>query len=99
LRQKVEEEMSFLDKVLEYFDLSKEVPSETAEAEEGREVVVKKGDTLWGIAKEITGEGSRWKEIADLNMGFDENHTLHIGDELKIPQSWTIPPEGHNDGA
>ena len=46
--------------------------------------VVKKGDTLWMIAKELLGNGSRYTEIVELN-GLKSN-VLHTGDKLKIPQ-------------
>jgi len=61
------------------------------------EYTVKKGDTLWGIAKAY---GLDWKEIANLNCITDE-FTLQIGTVLKIPTSYTeqsllIPNGDHN---
>jgi len=61
------------------------------------EYTVKKGDTLWEIAKAY---GLDWKEIANLNRITDE-FTLQIGTVLKIPTSYTeqsllIPNGDHN---
>ena len=47
------------------------------------EYVVKKGDTLWGIAKKITGEGANYKTIAEKN-------TLKDSDLLKIEKRLVI---------
>lgn len=46
--------------------------------------VVKKDDSLWKIAKEQLGSGSRYKEIMELN-GL-KSDVLHTGDKLKIPK-------------
>ena len=45
--------------------------------------IVKKGDTLWGIAKRFTGDGNNWSKIADEN-GVDDPRFLQIGKELII---------------
>lgn len=45
--------------------------------------VVKKGDTLWGIAKRFTGDGNNWGKIAKAN-GVDDPRFLQIGKELII---------------
>jgi len=44
---------------------------------------VKKGDSLWSIAKANLGNGSRWTEIKSLN-GLKSN-TIHAGQVLKLP--------------
>lgn len=45
---------------------------------------IKQGDTLWGIAKQHLGAGSRYKEIKELN-GLTSN-TIRAGRTLRIPQ-------------
>ncbi len=58
--------------------------------DECHRVKVRKGGSLWQIAEELTGKGSRWKELADANpqRKFDENYTLQPGEELRVPKSW-----------
>lgn len=48
------------------------------------EYTVKNGDSLWKIAKELLGSGSRYSEIIDLN-GL-KSDVLHVGQKLKIPK-------------
>lgn len=45
--------------------------------------IVKKGDTLWGIALKYLGSGNRYKEIADYNNILNPNK-LKIGQTIKI---------------
>ena len=46
--------------------------------------VVQSGDSLWKIAKNLLGDGTRWTKIAALNK--IENTIIRPGDVLKIPQ-------------
>lgn len=54
-------------------------------------VKVVKGDSLWKIAEELTGDGNNWKQLADANpdKGWDETYTIEPGEELKVPKSWS----------
>lgn len=45
--------------------------------------IVKKGDTLWAIAKKYLGAGSRYPELAELN-NIKNPHLIYIGQEIKI---------------
>lgn len=45
---------------------------------------VESGDTLFSIAEEVYGEGSRWREIADEN-DITESSGITVGQELVIP--------------
>lgn len=47
--------------------------------------LVKKGDTLWDLADKKLGDGSRWREIANLN-GVADPRKLQIGAKLKMPE-------------
>lgn len=49
-----------------------------------RTYVVRPGDTLISIARELYGEPSRFDVIAEAN-GIDDNNRLRVGDELRIP--------------
>jgi nucleoid-associated protein YgaU len=52
----------------------------------GRKYTVKAGDSLSKIAKEVYGDASQWKKIADANKATVPNPDLiHPGDELTIP--------------
>lgn len=47
---------------------------------------VQSGDTLWGIAEEKYGDGSRWTEIYDANKDtVSDPDMIYPGQELKIP--------------
>jgi nucleoid-associated protein YgaU len=48
--------------------------------------VVKKGDTLMGIAREVYGDGAKWRRIYDANRGvIKDPKKLPIGAKLTIP--------------
>ena len=46
---------------------------------------VKKGDTLYRIAKDRYGDGKQWQKIASANPGVTAS-TLRVGQTLVIPQ-------------
>lgn len=48
-------------------------------------VTVSSGDTLWGIAEQHLGDGSRFREIADLN-DIDNPDLIFPGDEFRLPE-------------
>ena len=50
----------------------------------GNTVTLGKGDTLYGLAKQHLGDGSKWREIADANNIKDPTK-LAIGEKIKIP--------------
>jgi nucleoid-associated protein YgaU len=51
--------------------------------------VVKKGDTLWSIAKKYYGDGKQWRKILDANTKSlstaGNTKTLRVGFQLVIP--------------
>ena len=50
--------------------------------------IVGKGDTLWGIAQEYLGNGSKWKEVYEANMDIIKDPNLiYVGQELNIPSA------------
>ena len=52
----------------------------------GKKYTVKAGDSLSKIAKEVYGDASQWKKIAEANKATVPNPDLiHPGDELVIP--------------
>ena len=44
---------------------------------------IQKGDTLWSVARRFLGDGTRYKEIMNLNSL--ESTTIYPGQVLKIP--------------
>jgi len=54
---------------------------------DGRLYEVRKGDTLSGIASAQLGDGSRWKEIYDLNRDrLSSPSVLHVGATILLPR-------------
>jgi nucleoid-associated protein YgaU len=48
--------------------------------------VVKEGDSLSKIAKEVLGDASRWKEIFEANKDqVKDPNLIRVGQELRIP--------------
>jgi LysM repeat protein len=62
------------------------IPSDSQEANQSKQYVVREGDSLWKIAAELLGNGSRYKEISKLNADVLKNeHDLSIGMRLSLP--------------
>ncbi len=45
---------------------------------------IRRGDTLWSIAKQTYGDGHRWQDIAAANPGLDPTK-LRIGQVIVLP--------------
>ena len=52
----------------------------------GPEITVRKGDTLWSLAREHLGSGAAWPQLAAANPEITKFNQLQIGTKLKIPQ-------------
>jgi len=64
----------------------KHLPSGSSRAESGGWYVVKDGDSLWKIAADQLGNGSRYKEIVKLNPGIlSDEDNLDVGTRLRLP--------------
>lgn len=62
------------------------IATDSGQAEENRRHVVQEGDSLWQIAAEQLGDGTRYHEIAELNAGIlEDEDNLVIGMCLKLP--------------
>ncbi len=61
------------------------VVSQSGAASAGGNYTVKKGDTLFHIAKDKYGDGKQWTRIASANPGVTPS-TLRVGQTLAIPQ-------------
>ena len=47
---------------------------------------IREGDTLYDIASQLLGTGSRWEEIMTMNPGLEANR-LRVGKSLQIPKN------------
>ncbi|MDG4859285.1 LysM peptidoglycan-binding domain-containing protein, partial [Streptomyces sp. T-3] len=78
------------------------------DGETDRTHTVQAGETLWGVAEEELGDGSRFREIFEANRGepqpggrtFTEPDLIFPGQELDLPQARPADPDddqGDND--
>ena len=61
-------------------------PSADERKEQSGQYVVREGDSLWRIAAEQLGDGSRYKEIGELNVDIlEDEDSLALGMRLRMP--------------
>ena len=53
-------------------------------------ITVKRGDTLWGLARTHLGTGTRWKDIFDLNAGKAQPDGKRLTDPDLIVINWVL---------
>jgi nucleoid-associated protein YgaU len=76
-------------------DLRNEIAGLAARVPSGRPAptsvhVVRRGETLWGIARRVLGAGMKWKEIFDANRDrVSDPDLLRVGTELRVPAGAT----------
>ena len=64
-----------------------------AQAEVPPDHTVKRGDTLWDLAKLYLGDSFLWPEIYRLNTDvIDDPHWIYPGEVLKLPAPGAMPP-------
>ena len=71
-------------------DPAPDTPPESDPESSYREYTVQRGDSLWGIAAEQLGDGSRYTEIMELN-GLNSTE-IHPGMQLKLPVQTVSEP-------
>ncbi|MEK9179243.1 MAG: LysM peptidoglycan-binding domain-containing protein, partial [Patescibacteria group bacterium] len=62
---------------------------------------IKKGDTLWDIAQQFLGNGSKYKEILQVNKKLGDGTQLAVGQELQVPcpsSDSSTPPVSEEKG-
>lgn len=67
-----------------------ETPAATPAAPELQTYTVTKGDSLWSIAKATLGDGSRFQEIADLNLGVEQADGYALDGSNWIEPGWVL---------
>lgn len=73
-------------------------PSLDANAEDLFHTVAE-NESLWVLAKMLTGNANNWRTLAEVN-NLDENGSLAIGQKLRIPAALKkVPLDGEQDGA
>lgn len=82
-------------------------PTGTSHTHTGPVHHVKAGDTLWEIAEQRLGSGTRWREIVDANMDVaqgdgtritEDTTELQPGWTLRLPADATKEPAGQSGG-
>ena len=65
--------------------LKSDEPPKATSSRQNKQYVVREGDSLWRIAVEQLGDGTRYKEIGELNADLENEDYLTVGMLLKIP--------------
>jgi nucleoid-associated protein YgaU len=66
--------------------LTSDDPPKAPRTRPSKQYVVREGDSLWRIAVEKLGDGTRYKEISELNADILGNEDyLTVGMQLRIP--------------
>jgi nucleoid-associated protein YgaU len=48
-------------------------------------VTVQRGDSLWKLAQQNLGRGSRWRELLVVNPGIENPHQIEAGSQIYVP--------------
>jgi nucleoid-associated protein YgaU len=48
-------------------------------------ITVQRGDSLWKLAQQNLGKGSRWRELLAVNPGIENPHKIEAGIQINIP--------------
>jgi nucleoid-associated protein YgaU len=57
------------------------------QAESAATVRVEHGDSLWKLAKEHLGSGTRWRELAEMNPEISNPGLIRVGDMIRLPNA------------
>jgi nucleoid-associated protein YgaU len=53
-------------------------------------VTVQRGDSLWKLAQQNLGRGSRWRELLAVNPGIENPHKIAAGAQICIPTRYSV---------
>jgi nucleoid-associated protein YgaU len=62
-------------------------------------VRIQPGDSLWKLAQQKLGRGSRWPELVDVNPGIADPNKISIGAALNLPAAATAASPRHATAA
>lgn len=68
-------------------------------AQESAEVVVESGDTLWGIAEEELGDGTKYPEVFEASRATEQPGGARLTDPDYILPGWTVTVPGAGEPA
>jgi len=54
-------------------------------------IIVRKGDTLWSLSKQVLGSGANWRILWKMNPHIADPHRIKVGDQILFTPSvtWT----------
>lgn len=73
------------------------VAAPATSAEHARSVVVREGDSLWSIAERLLGDGHRYRQLAERNLGRPQADGGALGDDLWLVPGWVLELPGGED--
>lgn len=71
-----------------------DAPSQATDQADARQYTIQTGDTLWGVAEQKLGDGSRWSELAEGLKNRPQADGTTMSDPNLIYAGWTVELPG-----
>lgn len=71
-----------------------DTPSQPTDQADARQYTIQTGDTLWGVAEQKLGDGSRWSELAEGLKNRPQADGTTMSDPNLIHAGWTVELPG-----
>lgn len=71
-----------------------DAPSQPTDQADARQYTIQTGDTLWGVAEQKLGDGSRWSELAEGLKNRPQSDGTTMSDPNLIYVGWTVELPG-----
>lgn len=68
------------------------LPQEALRFRPPKEILVKRGDSLWKLAQEQLGNGNEWRCLSEANPSIRDAGVIFAGQILKVPATCESPP-------